>query len=219
VTFIVFEGPEGAGKTTQLELARSALTALGHEVLATREPGGTPIGEAIRNLLLDQPAAPCRETEAYLVTAARAEHVQRVILPALASGAIVLCDRFVGSTLAYQGAGRGLRVEQLMELQTLAVGSLVPDLTILLDLPAGAGLARKPGSAERNRIDREDLAFHERVIDCFREMAKGNPRDWRTINADRKPEVVHDDVMLLIHEHLARRRDGREVATQTGRRP
>lgn len=165
--FISFEGGEGAGKSTQIERLAARLRGLGHEVMTTREPGGTPGAEAIRTLLVEgEPGGWSAKAEALLVNAARADHVEKRIRPALARGAIVLCDRFVHSTLAYQGGGRGLASEWLLELHRLSTGDLWPDLALFLDLPADTGLAR----AAQGRFEAEGLAFHERIAAAFRGM-------------------------------------------------
>src|SRR5262245_46353603 len=168
--FITFEGIEGSGKSTQIRALARALGRRGHRVLVTREPGGTPAGEAIRRIFLGAAGSGIDPwTEVFLVEAARAEHLARVVRPALANGAIVLCDRFTDSTLAYQGAGRGLPLEPLRRLHAMAALGPPPDLTIVLDVPLRTGLAR---ATERNRsgrrrsggarLDEESSAFHAR---------------------------------------------------------
>lgn len=165
--FITFEGGEGAGKSTQLHRLAGRLRAAGHEVVTTREPGGTPGAEAIRRLLVEgEPGGWTAEAEALLVNAARAEHVTRLIRPALARGAIVLCDRFVHSTLAYQGGGRGLDRAWLLALHRLVTDDLWPDLVLFLDVPAATGLAR----AAPGRFEAEGEAFHEAVGRAFAAM-------------------------------------------------
>jgi dTMP kinase len=193
--FVTFEGTEGSGKTTQINLLCAALQAMGQRVLVTREPGGTEIGERLRGLLLESDAVISAEAEAYLMTAARAEHVRRVIRPALDSGAIVLCDRFYDSTFAYQGAGRGLPINVLESMQELAVGSTHPELTILLDLPVEVGLVRREGEQYVNRIDRESIAFHARVANWYRETALRHPDRWRIVDAALSPELVHTGIL------------------------
>lgn len=200
--FITFEGPEGSGKSTQVGLLTQALRSAGLPVLATREPGGTPLGERIRALLLDASDQIQPEAEAYLMTAARAEHVRGVIGPALRSGQIVVCDRFVDSTLAYQGAGRGLPIAELAALQTLAVGELRPTLTLLLDIDIREGLARRRAAAALNRIDREDLDFHERVGAWFREAARLEPERWVVIDGAAEPQCVQADVYRAVQQRL-----------------
>jgi dTMP kinase len=189
---VTFEGPDGAGKTTQLELLAESLREAGYDVVVTREPGGTDLGERIRALLLESGAGDMvPQAEALLMTAARAQHVAGVIRPALAAGKIVLCDRFVDSTLAYQGAGRGLSIDELEQLQVFATGNLTPDLTVLLDLPARAGLSRRRGSgAPLNRLDLDEVEFHERVRAWYVESAKRNPDRWVTVDAEQPREVI-----------------------------
>lgn len=194
--FLVFEGLEGSGKSTQARQLADHLRSAGHDVVLTREPGGTPLAEAVRDLVLN-PAAGMDDmsaaTEALLFTAARADHVDRVIRPALAAGRLVICDRFVGSTLAYQGGGRGLDLDDLRAAQAVATGGLWPDLTLLLDLPAPEGLARR--FADRhgdgpNRLDEESLAFHERVRETYLALAAADPGRWRVVPAGPAPEMV-----------------------------
>lgn len=188
--FITFEGPEGAGKSTQVHRLAASLAAAGHVVWTTREPGGTKAGEMIRPLLLGS-SAPALSgwTEALLFSAARAQLVEEVIRPRLANGEIVLCDRFSDSTLAYQGYGRGLDLSSLRSLQVAISGELRPGLTFLLNLPVRAGLARIPSSS-RDRLDRETVAFHERVADGYRQMALSDPDRWREVDAAGSPDTV-----------------------------
>lgn len=201
--FITFEGPEGSGKTTQIALLAQALRAAGRAVLTTREPGGTPLGERVRALLLDTAEPVSAEAEAYLMTAARAEHVRHVLRPALQSGVIVISDRFADSTLAYQGAGRGLPIAELRALQRLAVGDVWPDLTLLLDIDVRAGLARRRGAADMNRIDLEDETFHERVAEWFREAARDEPQRWVVIDSSGEAPAVHETVYHAVRQRLS----------------
>lgn len=201
--FITFEGPEGAGKSTQAALLAGALENRGLQVVLTREPGGTALGDRIRNVLLNEPGAVSAEAEAYLMTGARAEHVRQVINPALKSGFVVICDRFVDSTLAYQGAGRGLELSTLKDLQTLAVGDLVPNLTILMDIDVVAGLARKSEPDGRNKLDDEPLEFHEKVLAWYRAAASSDPDRWQVINASYSQEEVHQRVLDCVELRLA----------------
>jgi len=202
--FVTLEGPEGSGKTTQVALLREALQARGIEAVYTREPGGTPIGEAVRNLLHDVHygnMAP--ETEILLYSASRAQHVVEVIRPALQRGALVVCDRFSDATLAYQGYGRGLDLDRLDDITQFATGGLQPDLVLLLDLEVDIGLARKEqdhrsGHGEWNRMDRESLAFHRRVRQGYLELAqRGGPR-WRVVDASMPVQDVHQKIL----EHI-----------------
>jgi dTMP kinase len=195
-SFIVFEGIEGSGKSTQIRLLAERFEGLGRLVTVTREPGGTPIGEAIRDLLLSnacEGAAPM--TEALLHTAARAEHIPRVIRPALEAGHIVLSDRFLDSTLAYQGAGSGVPIATLRKLQHLIVADCVPDQKILLRLDVQEGLRRRMAGKEVvNRIDLSDLDFHQRVAEGFAALAAGEPGLWIVVDASLPPEVVAEHV-------------------------
>ena len=200
--FISFEGPEGSGKSTQIHRLAAALAELGHAVWTTREPGGTRVGEMIRPLLLGPKAGPLSAwSEALLFTAARAQLVEEVIRPRLHRGELVLCDRYKDSTLAYQGYGRGIDLETLRRLQSEATGGLNPDLTLLLDLPVEPGLARIPRNAQ-DRLDRETIAFHQRVHTGYREMAEGEPQRWRQVDASRDPDEVASRILELAVEAL-----------------
>lgn len=202
--FVTFEGPEGAGKSTQIRLLGDALRAGGYSVVVTREPGGTAIGEQIRAILLDRTSAGmAAETEALLHTAARAQHVRELIAPAIARGDIVLCDRFAESTLAYQGGGRGLSLDLLQQVQNLATGGLEPDLRVLLDIDVELGLRRRRGEADStNRMDDEDLAFHERVRATYHALATSAPAGWAVIDADRGLNEVAADIELVVSRAL-----------------
>lgn len=181
--FVVFEGTEGSGKSTQAALLVDALRRDGLAVVATREPGGTVIGEQIRAILLDPGnCAILAETEALLYAAARAQHVREVVRPSLEAGALVVSDRFLDSSLAYQGAGRGLPMDQVLVIQELATGGLRPDLRVLLDLPVGLGLERRLATADVNRLDAEHRSFHERVRRAFKDLAAADPRGWAVID-------------------------------------
>ena len=203
--FIVFEGPEGAGKSTQINRLAALLEAGGRETVLTREPGGTPVGDAIRGVLLgagDYAMLP--QTEAFLLSAARVQHVHDVIRPALQRGAIVLCDRFADSSLAYQGGGRGMDLADLRCLERIAVGDTAPDLRILLDLPVKIGLDRRHRDAETvNRIDRAGVAFHERVRRAYRQLAAERPEAWVVIDATQPPDDVLADICRAIRASLA----------------
>ncbi|MGN6030039.1 MAG: dTMP kinase [Thermomicrobiales bacterium] len=204
-TFIVFEGPEGAGKSVQANRLAAFLRADGRTVVQTREPGGTAIGDEIRAVLLrprDEVVMP--ETEVLLLAAGRAQHVREKILPALTRGDDVICDRYVDSTLAYQGGGRGLPLETLLPIQAYATGGLTPDVRILLDLPVEEGLRRRFADPESvNRIDQDDLAFHRRVREAYLALAASNPGGWVVIDAARGIEVVEADVVSSVRDRLA----------------
>jgi dTMP kinase len=190
--FISFEGPEGAGKTTQVETLRVSLEAEGRTVVVVREPGGTPAGERIRSLLLDAGSdgvALLPRTDALLFNAARAQLVADVIEPALAAGTIVISDRFADSTVAYQGYAAGLPIEDLRAIERFAVNGVQPDLTILLDLPADTGLRRKAG--EETRFETTfDTAFHERVRQGFLSLASEDASRFAIVDARLAPDEV-----------------------------
>jgi dTMP kinase len=191
--FVTFEGPEGSGKTTQIQLLATALRERGHSVLTTREPGGTALGNAIRTLLLQETDTHlCARAEALLFNAARAQLVDEVIQPARARGQIVLCDRYMDSTLAYQGYGRNLCLSDLRALTNFATGHLMPDLTIFLDIEPRDGLQRKQADkdSEWNRMDVETLAFHRTVRNGFLQLAVEEPERWRIIDATQPIAVV-----------------------------
>jgi dTMP kinase len=197
--FVTLEGPDGAGKTTQAERLRDRGSDAGFEIVLTREPGGTPIGEAIREVLLHGPdRAIDPRTDALLFNAARAQLVRDVIQPALERGALVVSTRFADSTVAYQGYGAGLPIGDLRALEHFATDGLVPDLTIVLDLPVEAGLRRKSGS-EVTRFEAElDLDFHRRVRDGFLAMAAHEPARFTIVDAAREPDVVAEAVALAV---------------------
>ena len=177
---IAFEGVEGSGKSTQLELLRQALEGRGREVVVTREPGGTPAGERMRALLLDPGVELHPRAEALLFAAARAELVDTVIRPALERGAVVLCDRYLDSSLAYQGGARGLGRVPVEEVNRFATGGLLPDLVVLLDLDPASGLRRRSG--ELDRIEAQDLAFHRRVRQAFCDLAAADPGRFAVVD-------------------------------------
>ena len=219
--FVVLEGPEGAGKSTQAARLAEHLRGLGFDVVLTREPGGTAIGERIRALLLDPSAcAMLAETEALLYAAARAQHVREVVGPALARGAVVVCDRYADSTLAYQGGGRGLPLDLLRDVQRLATGALEPDLRVLLDLPVEAGLARRFGAPESvNRLDAAGVAFHRRVRDAYLALVTRLPEAWVVVDAARPPAEVGTEVAEAVVRRLAALAPSREVGPGPGSGP
>jgi dTMP kinase len=203
--FIVFEGPEGSGKSTQAKLLAASLRNNDRRVVLTREPGGTQLGERLRAMLLDPQIDPISPlAEALLYTAARAEHVERVIRPALAAGETVVCDRYFDSTMAYQGGGRGLDLAQLKSVQLFATGGLEPDLRILLDLPVEIGLARRYADAETvNRLDGESVAFHQRVRDAYLAAAKIAPNAWLVVDGEQAPTQIAAQVLVNVRERFA----------------
>lgn len=198
---IVFEGIEGAGKTSQIEPLAQRLRARGRAVLATREPGGPPIAERIRQLLLDpENRGLCADAELLLVFAARAEHLAKVILPALAAGTWVLSDRFTDATYAYQGGGRGLDSARIAVLEELVQGALRPDLTLVFDLPPALGLARARArrSGEPDRFESERVAFFAAAREVYLGRARACPERYRVLDASRSMAQVGDAVARLV---------------------
>ena len=201
--FVTFEGGEGTGKSTQIARLAARLKQRGIDPVVTREPGGTPLAEGIRALLLDSGRRPGALAEAFLMEAARAELVATVIRPALDQGRVVLCDRYDDSTLAYQGAGRGLDAAMLRGWNRAATGGLEPDLTLLFDLDPAAGLARRAGAAEApNRLDREPAEFHARVRGRFLELAREQPGRWVVLDATRAPDRLEREVWTAVESRL-----------------
>jgi dTMP kinase len=208
--FITFEGIEGCGKTTQVRLAGDDLRKRRIPVLVTEEPGGAPLGKHIRKLLLNQ--GDCRidaKAELLLFAAARAQHVQEVILPALVAGRVVLCDRFSDATLAYQGFGRGLNLEFINSINAFSAAGLVPDRTILFDLPVETGLrraidriARIESAPREDRFEQEDTAFHQKIRDGYLALAKDEPERLRVIDASRDVQMIHQEVCAIIAESI-----------------
>jgi dTMP kinase len=198
--FICFEGGEGAGKSTQARILRQRLEGEGHVVLLTREPGDTPVGAEVRRIVLDPATGELsHRTEALLYAADKAEHVHAVVLPALHRGEVVITDRYVDSTLAYQGAGRDLPTEELEQVARWATEDLRPHLTVLLDLEPADGLTR---FEERDRIEGESIEFHRRVRAEFLRLAEGDPDHYLVLDArapvDEVADAVHTHVMKLI---------------------
>ena len=204
--FIVLEGIDGSGKTTQLKLLGDKLTDRGLPVLYTREPGGTRIGEKIREILLNPEYSELvPRAEAFLYAAARAQHVAQVILPSLAEGKIVLCDRFLDSSLAYQGFGRGIDISLLEKINEPATGGLLPDLTIIFNFCAEGGMDRINQSGRSiDRIEREKEEFHQKVSRGYLALAGRDPARYRVVDANRSVDQVHRDVMTaaegVLHE-------------------
>jgi len=194
--FVTFEGPDGSGKSTQAELLRHAWTEEGREVVLTREPGGTDLGERIRELLLDG-GSMSPWAEAALFAASRAQHVDQVILPALERGADVVCDRYVDSSLAYQGIGRGLGIEEVLELNLRATRGLLPDATVLLLLDPATAAAR---SGETDRLEREGGDFRARVDGAYRDLAARFPERIVVVDASGRPEEVAAEIRDRLRE-------------------
>ena len=209
--FITFEGPEGGGKSTHIKRLAERLKSLGHEVLLTREPGGTPTGEAIRGILQHEHTGEmvCPEAELLLFEASRAQLVRTVIMPALKRGVWVLCDRFADSTTAYQGYGRGFDIETILLLNSQAIGECIPDLTILMDIDVRAGRERLEQrnmamNTTSDRIEREATDFHERVRAGFLALAQRWPDRIKVVNVKREPDVVAAEVWKLVERCLLR---------------
>jgi len=207
--FISFEGIEGSGKSTQIALLAQALRAQGHEVIVTREPGGTATGQVLRRLLLEPSATPLVSgAELLLMLADRAQHVQEVIVPALQADNVVISDRFVDSTIAYQGYGRGLDSDLLARLNSFACGGYMPSLTFVLDLPVTEGLRRagqrRGTTAGADHFEAESVAFHERVRTGYLEVARTNPHRVCLIDAARSVEVIHQEILAIVQNRLNR---------------
>lgn len=201
--FVSLEGGEGSGKTTQLDRLAARLRADGRDPLVTREPGGTPLAESLRTLLMAHAAedgAPHPLAEAFLMEAARADLVHKVIRPALEAGRVVLCDRYADSTLAYQGAGRGLDADFLAAMNARATGGLVPDLTLLFDIDPERGIARR-GEAV-TRFDAESLEFHRRVRARLLELAEAEPRRFEVVDAAAPADAVTERVWQVVSARL-----------------
>ncbi len=201
--FVTFEGGEGSGKSTQVAALAARLQAHGVEPLVTREPGGTPLAEGIRALLLDPERRPVPLAEAFLMQASRAQLVGTLLRPALAQGRVVLCDRYDDSTLAYQGAGRGLDAGMLAGWNRAATGNLAPDLTLLFDLPPEAGLERRERAAgTTNRLDREPADFHARVRARYLELAAAESSRWLVLDALRPAAELESQVWGIVAPRL-----------------
>jgi len=200
---ITLEGGEGAGKSTVLETVRAQLAARGIDVLVTREPGGTPAGEAIRSVLLDPGLKGlCAETELLLMFASRAQLVREVVLPALTAGRWVLSDRFTDASFAYQGGGRGQPIERIAELERWAAAGVQPHLTLLLDLPVADGMRRANGRGSADRIEMENVDFFERVRAAYRVRAAAEPARFRVVDASRSLDEVLGDVRSNVERFL-----------------
>jgi len=197
--FITVEGIEGVGKTTNIEFIHQQLQAAGRDVVLTREPGGTPLGEAVRGLLLDPEYTGMDSTcELQLMFAARAEHLAKVVWPALEKGQWVLCDRFTDATYAYQGGGRGIDTGVIARLEELVQGDFRPDLTLLLDVPVEVGLARAGKRGALDRFEQEKVEFFERVRSAYRDMAERHPERYRVIDAGQPLEAVQQQLAAVL---------------------
>lgn len=199
--FITLEGAEGVGKTTNREFIRRCIEMSGHTVIVTREPGGTPLAEQIRGLLLERREdGMASDTELLLMFAARAEHLARVIRPALEAGTWVLCDRFTDATYAYQGGGRGIANQRIATLEEWVQGTLRPDLTLLLDLPVAEGLRRAGQRSAPDRFEAEQAAFFERVRQAYLALAQQYPARYRVIDATQPLEAVQKHIQTVLSD-------------------
>ncbi len=193
--FVTVEGTDGCGKTTQIRNIIDHLSSLGCRVILTREPGGTRISENIRSIILDPTFTEMHSiTELMLYSAARAQLVEQVIKPSIAKSETVICDRYIDSFYAYQGYGRGLDMDMLKKITSLAIGDMIPDITIFLDLDPEIGLRRRMNAANGDRIENEQIEFHRRVYDGYKQLARENPDRIKTIDASRSVEEVWQDV-------------------------
>jgi dTMP kinase len=204
--FITLEGPEGSGKTSQIPPLAEFLKGQGYRVLATREPGGTEIGDQIRAVLTNLNNTSMHpRTEILLFLAARAQLVEQCIRPALRQGSVVLCDRYGDSTLAYQGYGHGTDLDILRQMLNFATGNLWPDLTLLLGIDPAKGLQRKRGGGEWNRLDAYELAFHQRVWQGYQALAQQEPQRWVILDASQPFELIQSQIRQVILERLTGR--------------
>ncbi|WP_453992580.1 dTMP kinase [Bacillus nitroreducens] len=203
--FITFEGPEGAGKTTIVEILQDELTKRGFEVITTREPGGIDIAEQIRSVILDKNNTNMdSRTEALLYAASRRQHLVEKVIPALEEGKIVLCDRFIDSSLAYQGYARDLGIDEVLSINEFAIDGIMPSLTLFFDIKPEKGLTRigKNDTREVNRLDLEKLSFHQRVYEGYLTVSERFKERFQTINADQSVEEVAKEALAVIEKHL-----------------
>lgn len=197
--FITIEGTDGSGKSTQIELLMDYLRKKGADVIFTREPGGTQISEKIREIILDVNNSEMTGiTEALLYAAARSQHVEEKIIPALEAGKIIVCDRFVDSSIAYQGAARGLGAEKIMGINEAAIHGIMPDMTLFFDLSPEKGILRKKNERALDRLEKEKMDFHEKVYEGYKNLCKKYPERIKPIDADRSIDEVHSEVIEVI---------------------
>ncbi len=202
--FITIEGADGSGKSTQIDLLNTYLASNNYDVLLTREPGGTVISEVIREIILDKAYMEmCDMTETLLYAAARAQHVQQLIKPALEQNKIVICDRYVDSSLVYQGIGRGLGVEAVSVINRYATGGLEPDLTILLNLQADEGLKRKKEQRDLDRLELQRSNFYKKVGEGFLALSRKESKRIKVVNATKSIEEVHQEILSYVQKYLA----------------
>ena len=205
--FITIEGPEGSGKTTAVNTAVQELEKMGYQIVRTREPGGTPIAEQIRNVILDKNnVAMDQRTEALLYAASRRQHLVEKVWPALKEGKIVICDRYLDSSLAYQGGARGLGVDNILQVNSFATEGTFPDLTLLFDIDPELGLARIAANSDRevNRLDLEEIEFHKKVRNTFLELAKRYPERFVVIDASQSKEEVAEQTLEVMLSRICK---------------
>ncbi|SHK17302.1 dTMP kinase [Paramaledivibacter caminithermalis] len=201
--FITFEGPDGSGKTTQIKLLEKYFKKKGYDILVTREPGGTDISEQIRNIILDKKNIEMHKiTEALLYAASRAQHVAQIIKPALLEGKVIICDRFVDSSLVYQGIGRELGIEFIKRINDMATEGTEPDITFLMKISPQFGLKRKFSTDECNRLDMEKIEFHNRVYEGYLRLEDLYPERIIGIDAVKSIEEIHGDITRIIDEKI-----------------
>lgn len=201
--FITMEGPDGSGKTTQIDLLKKYLESKGYDILIAREPGGTVIGEVIREIILNTEYKEMSYmTELLLYASARAQLVNQVIKPALKDGKAVICDRFVESSAVYQGIGRGLGVDTVYEVNSYALGDVTPKLTIFMDLDAEDGIKRKENQTELDRMELEDLSFHKRVVEGYRQLAELYPERIFPVDATLPIEEIHSMIVKEVEKRF-----------------
>ena len=201
--FITLEGIEGAGKSTAVDFIEDFLTKEGHDVIKTREPGGTVIGEQIREILLkNENYTLTYDTELLLAFSARAQHIQEVILPALSSGKIILCDRFTDASYAYQGGGRGIDASRINLLEKWVQGDLRPNLTLLFDLDVSIGMQRTKKRSDADRFEQEEINFFEKIRNTYLERAKNEPQRFRIINSASSLKSVKEQIITILKDFL-----------------
>lgn len=200
--FITFEGADGCGKTTQVQLAYDYLTTKGFKVIKTRDPGGTDLGLHFRDILLNYHGNICSITEMFIFLADRAQHVEHKILPAIKDGVIVLCDRYIDSTTAYQGYGRGIPIDEVEYLNKIATQNLLPDLTILLDISTEIAMQRVSDSGSKDRLESEQIDFHNRVTSGYRKLAQKHYKRFYTVNANLSLQEVSQQVINAINSKI-----------------
>lgn len=199
--FITMEGPDGAGKTTQIGLLRDYLSSKGYDIIVCREPGGTPISEAVRQVILNKDFKEMGSmTELFLYAAARAQLMEEVIRPALFEGKIVICDRFVESSVVYQGIARNMGIDLVYQVNHFAIGDTVPDLTILIDLDAKMGISRKKKQTNLDRMESEALDFHEKVAEGYRKLSEMYPDRIYKIDGSMAIEEIHQRIVMQVNK-------------------